>query len=74
MNINQLKFDHDIKRPYRAPSIEALEAEAKEKGQARFADVAVSLRSSSFDRHRDLFTYSVCGNEVSRSMASRAFA
>lgn len=64
---NQLKLSHATGELWKAPSVETLEAEAMEKGQARFADLEVS-------HIQDLFTYTVCGNKVSRSMAERAFS
>jgi hypothetical protein len=70
VNINELKLDHDIKRPYRAPSIEELEQHAMKKGQASFADLHVSQQTY---RGKMVFVYTVSGKRVPREFAQRAF-
>ena len=75
MNTRELKLNHGKIEAYRAPTIDELEAQAKETGFAKFCDVEVQWLYTAADTPSvEVYTYKVCGNLVTRNVAARAFS
>jgi hypothetical protein len=75
MNTRELKLDHGKIEAYRAPTIDEMEAQAKESGFSKFCDVEVTWLYTVTDKpEREVYSYTVCGNHVTRNVAARAFS
>lgn len=75
MNTRELKLTHTVLEPWKAPTIDELEKQALESGFAKFCDVEVQWLYTVTDKPAtEVYSYKVCGNFVTRSVAARAFS